>query len=131
MPAKKPHDGGTEFAGLRSAETGTGESASSATPAPIAVSTEAAWAHLSLRVEPDYPEEARRQRVQGPVVLTALVGKDGVIRKLTIISGDHQLATAATDAVRQWRFKRYLQKGQPREFETQITVNFTLPEEGR
>jgi TonB family protein len=62
------------------------------------------------------------------VVLKALVGKDGGIRKLKVISGATQLATAATAAVRQWRFKPYRQDGQLREFETRITVNFTLPQ---
>jgi TonB family protein len=131
MPAKKLQNPGTELAGLRSDETR--EATKSALPAgePVSVSSETAWAHLSLRVEPDYPEAARQQHVEGPVVLKALVGKDGAIRKLTIISGDKQLATAAVDAVRQWRFKPYRQNGQLRDFETQITVNFTLPEDGR
>jgi TonB family protein len=128
-PAEKLHDSGTELAGLRSDETA--EKTGNEAPAgnnPVAVSTETAWAHLALRVEPDYPEQARQQHLQGPVVLKALVGKDGGIRKLKVISGKTQLATAATAAVRQWRFKPYRQGGQLREFETRITVNFTLPQ---
>jgi protein TonB len=55
------------------------------------------------------------------------VGKDGAVEKLSTISGDSQLAAAATDAVRQWRFKPFLRNGAPEEFQTQITVSFRLP----
>jgi protein TonB len=79
------------------------------------------------RVEPEYPESAREQHIQGPVVLDALVGKDGEVEKLSTISGDAQLAAAATDAVRQWRFKPFFRNGSPEEFQTQITVSFRLP----
>ena len=128
-PTQKSHDAGTELAGLRSDDAAEKtDNEARAGNDPVAVSTETAWAHLALRVEPDYPERARQQRLQGPVVLKALVGKDGGIRKLKVISGDTQLATAATAAVRQWRFKPYRQDGQLREFETRITVNFTLPQ---
>ena len=79
------------------------------------------------RVVPKYPEEARQQRVQGPVVLNALVGIDGSVQELKVISGEPQLVQAAADAVRQWRFQPHLLKGKPAEFETRITVNFSLP----
>jgi TonB family protein len=79
------------------------------------------------RVDPDYPEEARQRRIEGPVVLKALVGSDGVVRELKVMSGDPLLAKAATDAVRQWRFEPHRVKGRPVEFETRITVNFALP----
>jgi TonB family protein len=61
------------------------------------------------------------------VVLTALIGRDGAVRKLTAMTGDDQLALAAADAVRQWKFKPYAPQGRAMDFETQITVNFTLP----
>jgi protein TonB len=80
-----------------------------------------------LRIEPEYPETAREQHIQGPVVLEALVGKDGGVEKLSTVSGDSQLAAAATDAVRQWRFKPFYQNGSPEDFQTQITVSFRLP----
>jgi TonB family protein len=79
------------------------------------------------RVDPDYPEEARQRRIEGPVVLKALVGSNGVVRELKVMSGDPLLAKAATDAVRQWRFEPHRLKGRPVEFETRITVNFALP----
>jgi TonB family protein len=79
------------------------------------------------RVEPQYPEAARQQHLQGPVVLSALVGTDGAVRELKVVSGDPLLAKAATDAVRQWRFRPHRSNDGSVEFETQITVNFALP----
>jgi TonB family protein len=80
---------------------------------PVNVPSRVADEYLMLRVEPDYPEPARVQHIEGPVVLEALVGKDGTVEKLSTVSGDPQLATAATDAVRQWRFKPFLRNGSP------------------
>jgi TonB family protein len=94
---------------------------------PVNVPSRVADEYLMLRVEPDYPESAREQHVEGPVVLEALVGKDGTVEKLSTVSGDSQLATAATDAVRQWRFKPFFRNGSPEEFHTRITVDFRLP----
>ena len=94
---------------------------------PVTVPSNVADEYLMLRVEPEYPETAREQHIQGPVVLDALVGKDGMVEKLSTVSGDSQLAAAATDAVRQWRFKPFLRNGSAEEFQTQITVSFRLP----
>ena len=79
------------------------------------------------RVEPEYPEAARQQHIQGQVVLEAYVGKDGAVQQLTVISGNSMLATAASDAVRQWRFKPFVQNGRAGEFQTRIKVHFVLP----
>jgi TonB family protein len=92
------------------------------TPAPSAKS------YLLERVEPQYPEAAREQHIQGPVVLNVLVGPTGLVRETSVISGDPLLAKAATDAVRQWRFNPHQLNGKAVEFETRITVNFALPE---
>jgi TonB family protein len=82
--------------------------------------------YVLSRVVPKYPEDAWQQRIEGPVVLNTLVGTDGSVRELKVISGNHQLVQAAVDAVRQWRFQPHRLKGEPAEFETQITVNFSL-----
>jgi len=92
-----------------------------------AISPPAANGSLVERVEPQYPEEARQQHIQGPVVLNALVGEDGSVRELKVVSGNPELVKAASDAVRQWRFQPHHLKGRPVEFETRITVNFQLP----
>lgn len=94
---------------------------------PVKVPSKVADEYLVQRVEPEYPEQARDQHVQGPVVLEALVGKDGAVERLRTVSGDSQLASAANDAVRQWKFKPFFRNGSPEEFQTQITVTFRLP----
>ena len=81
---------------------------------------------LILRIQPAYPALARQARIQGTVVLRAIVSKDGAIENLTVISGHAMLVAAAIDAVRQWRYRPYLLGNDPVEVETEITVNFTL-----
>jgi TonB family protein len=103
----------------------TGQSNSGA--APALVPSQPRNSYLLSRIEPEYPEEARRQHTQGAVVMKALVGIDGSVQEVKVISGDPQLAKAATEAVRQWRFRPHDLKGKPAEFETRITVNFALP----
>jgi TonB family protein len=92
-----------------------------------AVSPEVANQYVIRRVEPQYPEGARRQNIQGPVTLSAVVDKDGSVRSVTVLSGNSELAAAALEAVRQWRFKPYQANGRATEFATRITVNFKLP----
>ncbi len=81
---------------------------------------------ISRPVEPNYPLLAKQMKVQGAVVLEALIGRDGNIQDLHILSGPTILSAAAREAVKQWRFKPYLQSGQPVETEARITVNFTI-----
>ena len=78
------------------------------------------------KVQPAYPPLARTARVQGSVVLAAVIGKDGTIQNLHVISGHPLLTQAALDAVKQWRYKPYILNGEPVEVDTQVTVNFTL-----
>ena len=77
-------------------------------------------------VKPDYPLLARQMKVQGSVILKALIGRDGIIQNLRIVSGPRILASAAEDAVRQWHFKPHLQGSEAVETEAKITVNFTI-----
>lgn len=81
---------------------------------------------LIRRVEPAYPPLARTARVQGRVVLEAVISKSGTIDDLRLISGHPLLAKAAIDAVSQWRYRPYILNGDVIEVETQVTVNFTL-----
>ena len=81
---------------------------------------------ISRPVEPDYPLLAKQMKVQGAVVLEALIGRDGNIQDLHILSGPAILSAAAREAVKQWRFKPYLQSGEAVETEARITVNFTI-----
>jgi TonB family protein len=77
-------------------------------------------------VEASYPSLAREMKVQGSVLLQAFVGPDGGIRDLRVLSGPSILVSAALEAARQWRFKPYLQNGQPIETQAKIIVNFSM-----
>jgi periplasmic protein TonB len=77
-------------------------------------------------VRPDYPVLAKQMKVQGAVVLQALIDRAGRIQELHVVTGPAILASAAQEAVRQWRFKPYYQQGQAVETEARITVNFTI-----
>jgi protein TonB len=81
---------------------------------------------LIRRVEPAYPPLARSARVQGEVVLSAVISVNGDIENLQLVSGHPMLVPAAISAVKQWKYKPYLLNGQPTEVETTITVIFTL-----
>jgi protein TonB len=81
---------------------------------------------LIRRVEPAYPQLAKNARIQGPVVLAAVISKAGTIEDLRVISGHPMLVKAAIDAVSQWRYRPYILNGDAVEVDTQITVNFTL-----
>ena len=81
---------------------------------------------VSRSVEPDYPLLAKQMKVEGAVVLNALIGRDGNIQQLQVLSGPAILSAAARQAVQQWRFRPYLQAGQAVETESRITVNFTI-----
>lgn len=82
--------------------------------------------NLVYRVQPNYPVLARQARIQGPVVLRAIISREGAIENLQVLSGHPMLAPAAVDAVRQWRYRPYVLNGEPVEVETQVTVNFVL-----
>lgn len=82
--------------------------------------------NLVHRVQPDYPTLARQVRVQGKVVLRAMISREGAIENLQVLSGHPMLIPAAVDAVRQWRYRPYVLNGEPVEVETEVTVNFIL-----
>ena len=81
---------------------------------------------LIHRVQPDYPAPARQVRVQGAVVIAALISQEGAIENLRVLSGHPMLIPAAMNAVKQWRYHPYILNGDPIEVDTQITVNFFL-----
>jgi len=81
---------------------------------------------VSRPVNPSYPLLAKQMKVQGAVVLEALIGKTGSIQDIQILSGPAILSAAAREAVKQWHFKPYYQGGRPVETEARITVNFTI-----
>ncbi len=82
---------------------------------------------LLKKVQPIYPRNALFMRIEGSVELTATISKTGAITQVKVLSGDSQLTRAASDAVKQWKYKPYLLNGEPVEIQTQVTVNFKLP----
>src|SRR5579884_3607074 len=98
-----------------------------ATPQRVRVSQGVTQGMVLHKVNPVYPALARAARVQGSVVLAAIIGKDGTIQNLHVISSSSPLLIqAALDAVKQWRYRPYILNGEPVEVDTQVTVNFTL-----
>jgi TonB family protein len=85
-----------------------------------------ASAFVTRSVQPAYPLLARQMRVQGSVILQALISKEGTIQSLHLLKGPTILASAAEDAVRQWHFKPHYQGSDPVETQARITVNFTI-----
>jgi protein TonB len=97
-----------------------------AAPQRVRVSQGVSQGLLVRRVQPNYPPLARQARIQGTVVLRAVISKDGSIENLTLVSGHPMLAPAAIDAVKQWKYRPYLLNGEPVEVDTEVLVNFTL-----
>ena len=81
---------------------------------------------VTRSVAPDYPMLARQMKVQGAVILQALISRDGNIEELHIVSGPDILAAAAREAVRQWHFRPFYQNGRPVQTQARVTVNFTI-----
>ncbi len=102
--------------------------AASGTEAPdrIRVGGNIAQTKLISQARPLYPPEAKEARIQGVVKLAAVIGKDGTIKELTVISGHPLLVPSALDAVKQWVYDTTLLNGNPVEVATQIDVNYTL-----
>ena len=84
----------------------------------VEVSPEGSPVH---RVEPEYPEAARQQGIQGLVVLDVRIGRDGAVQDVKVVSGKQVLADAAIAAVKQWKFKP-----EKVERQTRVTLNFRM-----
>jgi TonB family protein len=82
--------------------------------------------NLITKVPPVYPPDAKKARIQGKVILEAVVGTTGHVENLKVVSGPNELQQSAMDAVRQWVYKPYLVNGDPAEVTTKITVIYTL-----
>jgi len=106
--------------------------AHSATALPAAPSTQRISQGVSdglllKRVTPIYPQQAMQMHTQGKVALQATIAKDGSVRNVKVVSGPGILARAASDAVRQWKYKPYTLNGEPIEVQTEININFVPP----
>ena len=94
---------------------------------PVPVSEDSARALMISSVAPVYPPEAAAQKLQGPVVLQALIGRDGSVQELKLVRGYFVLSRAAIAAVKQWRFRPYTVNGRPMQAQTTLTINFSPP----
>jgi protein TonB len=83
--------------------------------------------YLLYRVEPAYPQDAQAQDVEGTVRMRALVGQDGRVRSIELVSGPPLLVAAAMSAAREWRYIPAILNGQPVESEEDIRIDFRLP----
>jgi TonB family protein len=127
--ADQPSDGGDVAGGGFSGVIPTGKgNASQLVSQRERVSQKEAQALLLTRVNPHYPQEAKDQHIQGTVVLSVVIDKEGNVANIQLMSGHPLLAPPAIEAVKQWKYKPYLVNGDPLEVDTQVTVNFTLAE---
>lgn len=92
----------------------------------LAVSSGVAQGYLLNKIAPSYPAIAKAAGIQGTVVLSATISRNGTIENLNVLSGPQILQQAALDAVRGWKYKPYYLNGEPVEIETQVNVIFSL-----
>jgi len=95
---------------------------------PPSVSQGVSQGVVLKKVQPSYPAYAMQLRIEGAVQLLATVAKNGNVTAVKVVKGDPELAQAAAAAVKQWKYKPFLLNGSPVEMQTQITVNFKLPQ---
>jgi TonB family protein len=107
------------------AESATNES-HSGSPRRVRVPEGVSSKLLIKTIAPAYPVLARQAHIQGDVVLDADISKEGAVETLKVISGNPLLIQAALNAAKQWRFKPYVQNGEPVAVNTRIIVGFAL-----
>jgi TonB family protein len=90
----------------------------------VRLKPETAESLLDQRIEPEYPEAARRAHIQGSVVLETLINANGRVQQVSAVSGNPDLADAAMAAVRQWRYKPFTVDGKKVPIRTQVNVTF-------
>jgi len=99
-----------------------------APPPPVIAHLEpgAAGANKIYDVSPAYPQMARLAHIQGEVLLSAVINKQGDVKNLLAISGHPILSQAAQDAVKQWKYRPFTANGELVEVETVIKVSFRM-----
>jgi len=106
-----------------------GQASESATPSTAKPETReelVTSGNLIHKVAPKYPKAARKAHIEGTVVLSGVIGKDGKVAVLRVLSGPKELTASAVKAVQKWVYKPYMLDGKPVEVETEIRVNFAL-----
>jgi TonB family protein len=123
-PKHKTHLVGTSPE--RALASSTDASVDSALEAPVAVAPAVMEENLVVSRVPAYPDVARADRIEGPVVMQAIISKSGTVGHLHVIQGDPLLRSAASEAVSKWRYRPYTVNGKPVEVATTVTVDFKL-----
>ena len=95
-------------------------------PSRVRIGGNVQRANLLKQVRPRYPALAKQARIQGSVILEAIISKDGTIENLKVLKGHPLLIKSALAAVKQWRYKPTVLNGIRVEVVTRITVNFNL-----
>ena len=104
--------------GVTSSQASTSETPRAQVPAEVMQKL------LVHRVEPVYPAEARKERLEGTIALDIVVGRDGAVLRMRALNGPDVLARAAVDALRWWKFEPYRINGEPAVVETTVAVEF-------
>ena len=102
------------------------DSHASKAPTRLTVSSNEMAGNLLTKAVPIYPPEAKKAKIQGKVVLSAVISTSGNVESLRVISGPAELQQSAIDAVRQWTYRPYLLNGQPVEVETTVNIIYSL-----
>jgi TonB family protein len=108
------------------ASPASADSSATKTPRQLSVPAAVMSRNLTNKAVPIYPPAAKKAKIQGTVVLGAVIGKDGNIKSLRVLSGPSELQQSALDAVRQWTYKPYLLNGDPIEVETTVNIVYSL-----
>lgn len=111
---------------FRSVGTDVFQTFSAALPLRIRQGGNVTAARILRQVRPRYPDDARKARIQGDVVLHVIIDREGAVVEVEIVSGDPLLTQAAIEAVKQWKYTPTLLNGQPVEVDTTITVSFVF-----
>lgn len=120
------HEVPSSLTGTHSGETAEAQPSLPAPSAPV--SRKFSGGQLLHRVEPVYPAEARLLRLEGPVILAAVVMEDGTVGDVKVIEGPPELVSSAVEAVKHWRYEPYKLDGEPLKNEIGIRIDFKLPE---
>jgi len=119
---------------LAATKTTATKNAPTKTTSPKTARSQSVWIapaqaenRLVSRTEPQYPREALSSHRAGDVVLEVQVAEDGSVSNIRTLSGDPLLAAAAAAAVRKWRYQPYRQHEHPAQFQTDVTLSFSLP----
>jgi TonB family protein len=103
-----------------------GSGSASKAPRQLSVPASVMSGNLLTKAVPVYPPEAKKAKIQGAVVLSVVIGEDGNVKDIQVLSGPNELQQSSIDAVRQWRYKPYLLNGNPVEVKTTIHIIYSL-----